>query len=48
MKEIIGGYRIKISSRGVILKGLQAVLLISIRFSQRCDSLEQRWSSCRE
>ncbi len=36
------------SSQSSILKGLPAALLILTRCSQGCESLEQRWSSCRE
>ena len=36
------------SSLRAILTGLNAALLILIRFSQGCESLEQPRSSCRE
>jgi hypothetical protein len=36
------------SSLRAILTDLNAALLILIRFSQGCESLEQRRSSCRE
>ncbi len=42
----VSGYRE--SSLRAILTGLNAALLILIRFSQGCESLEQRRSSCRE
>ena len=47
MKEIIAGYRTAGSSLRGILKGLPSVLLNLTRFSQGCESLEQRRSSCR-